>query len=275
MAPDDIDHELPWGYWLRAQSFNGHPGFVDEKTGERWRTLRSAFWKARLGMQSSDKEPPPEHLELLHAVLASRARRGYIHEPEDVADLFDGSRLFRGIFLNWMHAEGLLGDPGNPHVEAYVTAEGWSALAMLHATRPYSVRKRRPSGMTVRDLLEVGLGPEEREERLARVEKTVISWDAAFVRQMDAGRHSVILSQRGKGPVPTKQTAWSLAFETEHARDNFYEWICFRMDRWEAWGDIAGYHGAKELTHKLLSVMASALHPHRPEQPPMMTQDYR
>ncbi|MFD1787511.1 hypothetical protein ACFSC3_08000 [Sphingomonas floccifaciens] len=275
MPPEQIDPELPWGYWLRVQSVRGAPVFVDDQTGEQWRTLRSAFWKGRLGMQADDKEPPPEHLELVHAVLATRARRAYVQEPEEVADLFSGSRLFRGIIYDWMFAAGLLGRSGDPGIETLVTPEGWSALAMLHATRPYSMRQRRPSGMTVRDLLEVGLGPEEREERLARVERTAMTWDVCFMRQMDAGRPSVILTRRGDGPVPLKQTVWALAFETELARDNFFEWICFRMDRWDAWSEIAGNSSAKELTHKLLSVMASSLQPHRPEAPPMMQADYR
>lgn len=270
MRPEHIDHELPWGYWLRAQTIEGRPVFVDEETGARWHTLRSALWCGRLGMQEIGQEPPPPQLELVHAVLATRARRENIHASEEIADLFEGSPLFRAMLLNWLTSAALLVSNDHPYSEIKLTPEGWSVLGMLHATRPDSVRARRPSGMTIRDLVEVGLGPEEREERLARVEKVATSWNAAFLRQMDAGKHSVILSVRGTGPVPTKQTVWALAFETELARDNFYEWICFRMDRWEAWSEFASRYNSRELTHKLLSVMASALHPHAPTEPPKM-----
>jgi hypothetical protein len=42
-----------------------------------------------------------------------------------------------------------------------------------------------------------------------------------------------------------EETVWALVFETELARDNVFEWICFRMDRWEAWSEIAGSHGPR------------------------------
>jgi hypothetical protein len=270
MIRDDIDAELPWGYWLRVQSSNGQPTFVDDETGAAWRSVRSAFWHGRLGMPDNGREPPPEHLELMHAMLAARARRASISDKEECGDVFQGSSVFRSFYLKWLIAAGLIGGGGNPLGETSLTAEGWSVLAMLHATRPYATRQSRPSGMTVLQLTELGLGPEERHARLARVEAVATSWEAAFLRQQDAGRPSVILSLRGKGPVPVKQTVWALAFETEEQRDSFYEWLSFRMDRWPAWAEFASEYGSRELTHKLLSVMASALEPHQPQAPPLM-----
>ncbi|SOB80680.1 hypothetical protein SAMN06297144_1185 [Sphingomonas guangdongensis] len=270
MRREHIDHELPWGYWLRAQLVDGKPMLVDDETGERWATLRQAFWCGRLGMPDGFNAPPDAQLELLHAVLALRARRGTIDSREERSDLFEGSWLFRANFLDWLGGVGILTAPPDVYHKAELTPEGWSALAMLHATRPDAVKTRRPSGMTVQDLVSLGLGPDPREERLAEVERVVAGWDAAFLRQVDAGRHSVVLVERGRGPVPTRQTVWALAFAAERERDDFYEWLCVRLDRWHAWSEHASSYNSRELTHKLLVVLASSLQPSGIDRPAMV-----
>ncbi len=55
------------------------------------------------------------------------------------------------------------------------------------------------------------------------------------------------------------QTTWSLRFDTDEQRDEFYEWLCVRLDRWPAWAKLADGHPHLELTQHLLMVMTAAL----------------
>lgn len=273
MRTEDLDPNLPWGHWLAIRTSGRERIYVDEATGRQWRSLRSAFWHGRLGMPPNDgREPPPEQLELVHAVLAARARRPRIHEAEEVADLFHGSVLFRSHHLEWLAGHGLIigRDVAD---DSRLSSEGRSVLLMLHATRPYATRGNRPSGATVQQLEGLGAGCEEREVRLSRVERIAATWDAAFVRREGEGRLSVVLETRVEGPGRT--AAWELAVNTTGQRDNLFEWLCFRMDRWPPWAGIATVNGSEALTRKLLATMAAALQPHVPHAPPVMREAWR
>lgn len=252
-----IDPELPWGVWLRIEPVDRNPRFVDDATGEVWPSLRAAFWNGRLGMPNYNREPPEPLLELVHAVLARAARRN-IQDREETNDLFAGSEVFRNMFHLWLGATGLVLLDSDGHPAHQLTDEGWSVLAMLSATRPYDVRSRRPCGATVRELIELGLGPEDREARLARVERTAANWDHAFLRRIEAGRPAIVLSSRGTGPVPTLLTVWSLTFKTDEQRDSFYDWLCRRLDRWPAWAKLTSEYSSRELTHKLLQILVAS-----------------
>lgn len=271
MRGRDIDPELPWGHWLAIRTAGRERIYVDEATGEQWRTLRSAFWHGRLCMRCDDKEPPPEQIELIHAVLAARARRPRIREAEEAAELYHGSVLFRTHHLGWLAGHGLLVGREVAH-DLRLSNEGRSALLMLHTTRPYSTRGSRPSSATVQQLEGLGAGCEEREVRLSRVERIAATWDAAFLRREDEGRLSVVLETKREGP--RRSATWELAVHTRGQRDNLYEWLCFRMDRWPAWAGIATADGSDALTRKLLATMAAALQPHVPHAPPAMREDH-
>lgn len=39
----------------------------------------------------------------------------------------------------------------------------------------------------------------------------------------------------------------------------FFEWLCFRLDRWKGWCDMAQNYGSDNLTHHLLQVSTAAL----------------
>lgn len=272
MQTEDIDPELPWGHWLAIRTSGRERVYVDEATGEQWRTLRSALWHGRLGMPPNDgREPPPEHIELIHAVLAARARRPRILEAEEAGDLFHGSVLFRSHHLEWLAGHGLIVGRTVAN-DARLSDEGRSVLLMLHSTRPHSTRGSRPSGATVQQLEGLGAGCEEREVRLARVERISSTWDAAFMRREAEDRLSVVLETRREGPERT--AAWELAVNTRGQRDNLYEWLCFRMDRWPAWAGMATADGSDALTRKLLATMAAALQPHVPHSPPKMRENW-
>ncbi len=68
-----------------------------------------------------------------------------------------------------------------------------------------------------------------------------------------------MLTKRAGGPMPVLRTVWSLSFETEGQRDDFYDWLCTRLERWPAWADLAGEYGSEKLTNKLLGVLAGAV----------------
>lgn len=272
MRTEDIDPELPWGHWLAIRTSGSERVYVDEATGEQWRTLRSAFWHGRLRARDDGREPPPEQIELIHAVLAARARRPHIREAEEAAELYHGSVLFRAHHLEWLAGYGLIVGRDVAH-DARLSAEGRSVLLMLHATRPHATRGNRPSGATVQQLEGLGAGCEEREVRLSRVERIAATWDAAFVRREEEGHLSLVLETRGEGPGRT--AAWELAVNTRGQRDNLYEWLCFRMDRWPAWAGMATTAGSEALTRKLLATMAAALQPHVPHAPPVMREAWR
>jgi len=242
-----VDPELPWGCWLRIEPGDGVAEFVDDATGERWSTIRDAFWHGRLGMDGPIGILPA--LEFLHGVLSQWARR----KPDSrelTTDMFAGNSLFQGWYLAWLTREGLIA------WREGLTAEGWAVLHMLMGTRPQDVRKDRPGRATVAQLVELGLGPEEREARLARVEQAALKWGVGFRRTKIGAWPHVILVKRGEGEVPVLETSWSLRFENEEQRDAFYEWLCVRLDRWPAWAEMAGRSRQPELTQHLLMVLA-------------------
>ena len=254
----DIDPELPWGNWLRIEAGNGRFAYVDDATGQTWPSPRSALWNGRFGMPDRNGGSPDELLELVHAVLAATVRRQPGHR-EQLNDLFAGNALFQRMFDAWLGSTGLTVFATNGTGAVELTDEGWSVLHMLSATRPYDVRRNRPCATTIAMLAELGLGPEEREVRFERLEREAIRWDAAFLRRTEGGKSSIVLTKRAGGPMPVLRTVWTLSFETEDQRDDFYDWLCLRLDRWQAWADLAGEYGSEKLTHKLLGVMAGSI----------------
>lgn len=264
----NIDPELPWGHWYRVDHGASGLVYVDDATGATSPSLRSALWHDRLGMPGVNADPSPDLLELVHAVLAATARR----EPsyrEQLADLFDGNRLFHRLFHLWLGSAGLAVATKDGEGVGDLTPEGWSVLHLLTATRPYDVRRERPSAATIAMLGELGLGPEDRMLRFERLEREALRWDAAFLRRDEGGRSGVVLAKRGEGPVPVMHTVWSLTFPTDGQRDDFYDWLCLRLDRWQAWGDLASEYGSTKLTHKLLGVLAASISEGRDQAPPV------
>ncbi|MEO7294883.1 MAG: hypothetical protein ABIZ57_01970 [Candidatus Limnocylindria bacterium] len=206
-------------------------------------------------------------------MLAARARRPRIREAEEAADLYQGSTLFRTVHLEWLAGHGLIVG-SNVLVDARLSSEGRAVLLMLHATRPYETRESRPSGATVRQLERLGVGCEEREVRLARTERIASTWDAAFLRRDFDGLHSVVLDVR-TGALGTKpKTEWALSLEGKEQRENFYEWLCLRMDRWPAWAAMAISQGPDFITRRLLTTMAATLRPHQPHALPVSRQNW-
>lgn len=249
--------ELPWGSWMVMKERRGLvPNYLDPRTGETWRSVREAFWVGRLGMTLENDNVPTVGLELLHAALAAHARR-FVGLQEISDDLYGGNRMFAGWHSSWLRRTGLTArtsETGSP-----LTAEGWSVLLMLIATRPHPVATQSPSAATVRQLSELGLGPEDRQARFARLEEAGADWDRVFVRQEVGRQAAIVLVGRGRGPMPVRQTEWMMRFASEDQRDVLFDWFCQRLDRWHDWGEYAARFSAQELTRRLLSVMAASL----------------
>lgn len=136
-----IDPELPWGCWLRIEpDGSSDPVFVNDETGERWHTIREAFWFGRLKMSLRQRGASLEHLERMHALLLSLLPRNS-GSDERASDLFDGNSGFERFFLEWLAKEGFVA--ANQHGHYLVTNEGMAVVQMLAATRPIPVRQAR------------------------------------------------------------------------------------------------------------------------------------
>lgn len=253
--PRAIDPDLPWGYWLRLETGSREPRYVDDFTGGEYLSIRAAFWTGRMGMPSYQGEPPQQLLEVLHAILAAVLRR-VIREADLAKDLFEGNRIASQMFLTWLHACGLIVSESENDVRFTLTAEGHSVLLMLIATRPDSVKAHRPNLATAKEL--AGLGrSSDREERFAEIEGVVSQWDAAFLRRTEASKPAVVLAMRMEGPIPVLQTVWALRFNSFEHRDAVYDWLCTRLDRWQAWSELVKTYSSTELTNKILTCLAA------------------
>ncbi|WP_288934491.1 hypothetical protein [uncultured Sphingomonas sp.] len=254
--PPQIDHELPWGYWLRLERSEGRPDLFFDPDGGEWNSLREAFWFGRLGMPAGDGGPHHDILEILLVILLNLSRANS-SESELLFDAFGGNHAAARLFGLWMRSLGLIApkSPGGSGLRS-VTPEGWSAMLMLGATRPQPVRAMRPGGVSVRTLATIGMGPMNDDARMREIEEGSAGWPTAFQRRDVGKRFAIVLVKRDvDAPVPVARTAWSQTFTSERDRDMLYDWICRRVDRWEAWSDLAWGDGGAKLTSHLLSLV--------------------
>lgn len=254
--PAKIDRRLPWGYWLRLEHYaNEGERFIDSK-GKAWTSLRQAFWCGRLGMPAYGEGDPDTILELMLAMLIGMARDEQMRW-EIVADVFGRNHLMYRFLDHWMRGVGLLRpyDPSRAG-RSEIASEGWSAMLMLGATRPQPVRAVRPTSISIRTLLNLGVGALSSEERMREVEDASASWPAAFLHQTVGDKPMIVLVKRDvEAPVPVTRTAWSQGFSAVLDRDALYDWLCRRVDRWEDWAKLAWTGSGAELTGHLLSMV--------------------
>lgn len=249
------DPELPWGHWLRLDGTNGNT-LVDED-GREWRSVREAFLEGRLRM------PPhgggAEFLELLLVVLTAKARRN-MSPQEAVIDIFAGNHLFRTFLLDWMTIERMLNPDQRNWYQAPLTCEGASIMLMLAVTRPPVVASMRVGTVSFRTLVAAGRGVLPGEERRKAVEAVTRGGGTTFLRRDVAGKPTIALTCRdAEGPMPLIRTVWSQSFHDDHARDAFFDWLCERLDRWQAWAEIAFRSGGAALTAHFLSLLAAGM----------------
>lgn len=262
--PQDVDPQLPWGYWMELRDTRQGTRVVDGE-GREWPSMRDAFWFGRLGMVHKVQHQRDGILELMHATLTRYARCGCNpHLHGDSRDLFwhfgmwDGAD-YHTMFNAWLAAEGLLAPPDDTW-STRLTDEGWSVLRMLDATRPNAVRGIRPDTPSLETLLALTrTGDEDRETWRREIEEAGTRWPAAFVRRTVGGSSTIVLVHHLAHGTPARRTVWAMPFRVEQARDAVFDWLADRIDQWPAFAELAHERGGSGLNHKLLELMATDL----------------
>ncbi|MBX9898096.1 MAG: hypothetical protein K2Y17_09395 [Qipengyuania sp.] len=240
---------LPWGYWCVAQE--GKSGIRDE-FGEEWGSLRSYLWFSRLGMGGSSNYGLEAQLELLLAVLAALAR-GVVAVEGLAKDLFLGGWEATRHYECWLVGHKLVKNG----LSGGLTPEGHAILVMLASTRSAqsaAVPIGLPTIAPARGL-DWGETRDERERVFAANEAFAQGLPNRFERVEAIDQPGIRLVGYPEGPnVPMARVLWSLAFREDHDRDRFYAWLMNRIDRWEAWADMARRQGAQQLFEHLLQL---------------------
>lgn len=76
---------------------------------------------------------------------------------------------------------------------------------------------------------------------------------------------ALALSRRAEGAMASvlslvhrlSRTVWTQAFSDPDSRDDFYLWLVERVDRWDAWCDMAYNRGGSTLTQRLLAMVVA------------------
>lgn len=247
----------PWGYWLRGVERPYGLGYVDDDGGV-WRSVREAFWYGRLRMpvvtNAFDRG-----FEKLFGVLTTIDRRSP-RIDEMVVEMFEGDRAFYHFYLYWLISAGLLDpdhwDPSYPRL----SDEGRAVLMMMAATRPQPFWAVAVGADTVAALELDHPVAADRERWFERTAAFAAGMQFRFRRDFVNGKWAIVLTGDDLGDaMPIVRTIWSHFFNDAEVRDRFHHWLCIRLDRWAAWGDIAHRQGADELTDRLLTLMAIEL----------------
>ncbi len=246
---------LPWGYWLRVLSGEGPKLLLDED-GSRWADVRECFWVKRLGFSAQAEGAKNTTLDfMLNVLVAAEGRR--MSGVATAFDLFSDGPLEWSFYRYWLMSVGLLEDGGHPGF-AKTTVEGQAVLLMLMASRETRSYQPRLDVTAYRALRNQGgadlpqLDLIEAAEELSRRQKR------AFVREELGGEPLVSLIVRdGGGRIPFSRTVWTQAFSDADSRDDFYLWLVERVDRWDAWCDMAYHRGGSTLTQRLLAMVVA------------------
>ena len=238
---------LPWGYWCLNDPA-GDPPLVDE-TGRRWQSLREYLWVGRLGMDPGTGLDLDRHCEFLLAVLAALDRRTVPIE-EFTTDFFRGYWDLARHYESWLKGQGVSGG-----LEAPLTPEGRAILVTLASTRaPEHVPI--PIGLPIIDNWQgfnLGTTKEERERIFKQSEDFALELSGRFVRAYILDKPGIKLIGMPDGNnIPLSRVLWSLTFPDEYARDRLFAWLVQRLDRWEAWTQMAREKGARMLSEHFL-----------------------
>lgn len=239
---------LPWGWWLRA---NG--SLLEDQDGNRWRSVRDAFWRGRMNFPFHDVVP--EQIELLLRVLSAINQR-WLNSSENRHDLFGGDMLFWRFYLCWLASTGLT-DVGNGvgALSGPLSDEGHSAMLMLQATRdPAWITL--PMKEVVAAVKGAMLEPDRHHEAaFKQFESEVAFRRNVFAREEMGNQYLVTLTGfETTGRMPLRRVTWSAAFSDATSRDTLFIWLAERVDRWDDYAKIAYGDGASALTHHIFSL---------------------
>lgn len=235
--------DLPWGYWARVDP--AIHGVIDEN-GNVWASLRHYFWMHRLSMPGKGICPVDRGCDVLLAVLHAKMNRMVGYE-EWVTDLFGESWEGQRHYMSWLYGQGLMADSD-------VTVEGEAAARMLAATRPLDAPDLAPLEFPVSwKGLDRGITRERREQIMAVQEAMGRALRYRFVREPVADMPGIKLIGFELGNnIPLTRVLWTLTFPDDHARDRLFAFIADRLDRWQAWGEMAAIEGSRAFSEHLL-----------------------
>ncbi len=256
MSEPNDDALLPWGHWLRTKPGAGELILIDEN-GREWRSVREAFFHGRLGFKVTIPGFREVELErMLVFLIGASGPSGVSGLQSMVGDLF-ADKAFGSFYRHWLGAHGLMQRNSRTDMDdALITPEGRSVAKMLLATRPPGLAGLHPGVETVlyagRKMTEVDRTSFERGD------DDVAHMPYAFVRERIGPQPSISLVHRNAYlQLPLVRTIWMQTFADDESRDAFHVWMSDRLERWNAWGDIAFRKGAGALSRHLLSLLAS------------------
>lgn len=246
---DGIDHDLPWGWWLRA-----HGGKLQDEHGRLWSSVRDAFWQGRLGFPAVHFAPE-QHELLLRTLLALRRR--WLSGAESRHDLFNGDMMIWRFYMCWLASIGMLDmTVGREALEAPLSAEGRAVLLMLQATREPEWEQIPIDQLLDAVVYSRNEEQDERERRLVAFERETQLRRHQFARERVGRSHVITLTSVAvDARMPTRRVTWSQAFVDPNTRDDLYAWLAERVDCWESWGEMAYRKGADAFSSHLLSVV--------------------
>jgi len=246
-----------WGEHLAVDYVNTTTPFVDAH-GNRFRSIRDAFWRGRLGMGDHSREITEAIMETIHAALVARAFHRRLGKSE-ATDIYGGSIPFGRFVFQWLYSLGFIADRGSGDpAHGEVSEEGMAVIRMLEATRPVNLALQPLGRTSVAALNDAIDGPEVGEERRMRVEEVSAGWPSRFVRRTIADKPTIVLvCHPEERSMRVKRTVWTLTFGNETIRNDTFDWLCDHVDRWDEWARTAYRGGGAALTRHLLTIMSS------------------
>lgn len=259
-----------WGEHLAVDYVNTTTPFVDAH-GNRFRSIRDAFWRGRLGMGDHSREIAEAIMETIHAALVARAFHRRLGKSE-ATDIYGGSIPFGRFVFQWLYSVGFIADKGSGDpAHGDVSEEGMAVIRMLEATRPVNLALQplgRTSVAALNDAIDV---PEVGEERRMRVEEVSAGWPSRFVRRTIADKPMIVLvCHPEERSMRIARTVWTVAFGNETIRNDLFDWLCDHVDRWDEWARTAYWGGGTALTRHLLVMIASELLADKADERPTM-----
>ncbi len=250
--------DLPWGWWLRARD-----GVLEDEDGRTWRSVRDAFWQGELNFPDVHFAPE-QHELMLRALSALDSPCSDANEHRH--DLFGGDMLFWRFYQCWLASIGMvdlsnrLGMQVSP-LEGRLSDEGRSVLLMLRATRDPSWVDL-PMAEIIEAVTSSAVTADEdaRERALKAFEASIGLRRHVFARERIGRSYVVTLTSMpaGRGArMPVRRVTWSMAFTEAAIRDALFAWLAARIDRWDAWGEMAHRKGADAFGQHLFGLFVT------------------
>lgn len=249
-----------WGDHLVIDRTDPHRPYVDPE-GNRFTTLREAFWKGQLGMSDYNPAIVEPQIEFLHAYLASRIHwenEGREDMDGTTFDQFEGRHSWRWFYGYWAEAQGWVGNAARNPLEGPLTEEGAAVLLMLDATRSQDMLHKPLGRSSVQALVSAVFRNDTGEDRRRRFERESSGWPNRIERRTIGTIATLVLVGRpAQARIPALRILWSVDLPNEQARDALFDWCIDRAARWDDWAALAYRKGGAALTRLMLAMVAA------------------